>query len=162
MTDQLQAVLLGGALTLVGLLVAELRSLVVDRRQREERTMIHRREKYEEFSGVFTETLGWITHFGQSRSVQDVCSRPPPASTRRLITLATLYFPTLVDPTIEFANGLTIYYGWAIDNYRPGPSSIGAQINSAPDYEVQSKRLRQLKAALDAAITDNAPKYVRA
>jgi hypothetical protein len=75
--------------------------------------------------------------------------------------LATLYFPSLREPTAQFANALVRYHQHAIDCFSPGhPISVGASMAMVAQKDPEAKKLQEesfhLRLALDKALEDEA------
>jgi len=168
--SNLTAVMIGAVAGISGQLLTQLFghvAIIIDRRYT--RHSRHR-ERLEEMSDLVTSSLEWLQTFGAANSLEAVVSSKPPLKCRRIMTLASLYFPALVDPAREYHNSLIQYHNWCISFYDSHvPAPLGAQVQMAiqnsntPDKlkEIQMRPLF-LRQKLDDAIEAEAKKFINA
>lgn len=168
--SNLTAVMIGAVAGISGQLLTQFFghvATIIDRRYA--RHSRHR-ERLEEISELVTSSLEWLQTFPAANSLEAVASSKPPLKCRRIMTLASLYFPALVDASREYHNGLIQYHNRCISFYDPNiPAPLGAQVqmaiqrSNAPDkmQELQMRPL-YLRQQLDDAIAAEAKKFVNA
>ena len=166
--SQLLAVVIGAAAGISGQLLTQLFGHLTSMIDRRYSRLSKNRERLEEMSELVTSSLEWLQTIPAANSLELVVSSKPPLKCRRIVTLASLYFPDLVDPATEYCNSLIQHYQFCLSLYNPHiPAPLGAQVELAiqrsddPDKlrttQMQPLRLRQL---LDDAIAIHAKKYM--
>jgi hypothetical protein len=162
--SNLIAALIGGGLALSGTVVAQVFTLISSRIQRRHNRDVRQRERLERLADAVGAALPWYAALGRCRSLDEIKATPPPPEARRAAMLATLYFPSLTEPTAQFANALVQYHLHAIDCFSLGhPISVGASMAMVAQKDPEAKKLQEqsfhLRLALDKAIGDEASHY---
>ena len=168
--SSLTAVMIGAVAGISGQLLTQLFghvATIIDRRYA--RHSRHR-ERLEEMSELVTSSLEWLQTFPSANSLEAVASSKPPLKCRRIMTLASLYFPALVDPVTEYHNSLIQYHNWCISFYDSHvPAPLGAQVQMAIQRSNEPEKMQQLqmrplyaRQKLDDAIAEEAKKFINA
>ena len=164
-------VILVGAFALAGTVVGQAFSLIsglitgrVDRRHKRE---VAQKERLEKMVDDITVTLAWFPALTKCRTLEEITSAPPPPEARHAAMLASLYFPSLVDPARDYVNGLVRYYEFATGCFQSGvPATLGAQKAMAVSRNSSLTEREQepliLRQRLDDAIAAEAKKYSHA
>jgi hypothetical protein len=162
--SNLIAALIGGGLALSGTVVAQVFTLLSGRIQRRHDRDVRQRERLERLAEAVGAALPWYAALGRCRSLEEINATPTPPEARRAAMLATLYFPSLTEPTAQFANALVRYHRHAIDCFSLGhPVSVGAAMAMVAQKDSEAKKLQEesfdLRLALDKAIGEEASRY---
>ncbi len=167
MDSQLTAVIIGAGAGIAGQLLTQLCGYLTTFIDRKHERHAYFRSRLEEMSEAVTVTVDWTQSFTKANSLEAIIDSKPPAECRRLMTIASLYFPELMDPVREYCNCLIEHHNWSISFFNASaPAPLGAQIqmailNSSKPEELKEMQMRPLylRQSLDDAITKEAKKH---
>ena len=156
--------LIGGGLTLAGVIATQLFGFFFACSQRRHDRDVRQRERLERLSEAVGAALPWYTALGNCRTLEEIKSTPPPLEARRAAMMAALYFQSLADQAAAFNNALLRLYNHAIDCFALGhPVSVGASMAIVAKSDPEAKKLQDesyhLRLALDKAIIEEAKRY---
>jgi hypothetical protein len=160
----IEGILIGGAMTLAGTVIAQVVASFLAWRERENKRKLLQLDRLEKIVTAVTESLRWFQDHSKLRTVEDISSHPPPPEARQAAMLAQLYFSALVEPAAAYANALVEYHHLLIDCLDPNiPASATAHVlirmKNDPTLEKRMMAHFEARTALDAAIATEAKKY---
>ena len=157
--------LIGGGLTLTGIVVGQVFSLFSGNIQRRHESAVRNKQRLEKMTDLVSTSLAWFSKLSNCRSVEEYQATTPPPDVRQIVMLARLSFPSLVQPALDYAQACVNHYGVISQFFKPHvQASFGAQMVLAmqanPQVAKHNEEITLLRNRLDDAIAKEGKKYL--
>ncbi len=156
------AVIAAGS-ALAGVLLSQFISIGLSVFDKRHQKNILLRQKYEEMMFLFQDSLSYVQAVYNCDSFSQLCQLSSAPGTNKALGLASLYFPSLVEPLSMYSDSQLSFYHSVISLYDESkPANAGAQVVANSDHKKLLETLSNTQQLATDTIIQNAKKYTKA
>ncbi|MGD0654557.1 MAG: hypothetical protein ABSA16_09455 [Thermoguttaceae bacterium] len=162
-TFSVWSVVVGGILTIIGVIVGQSFSFISSRIKHKHRRASFLLQKLEDLTAAILDIFHWESTFRECSSIEQLASNNPASYSRRVVAIAQLYFPHLRDPAAKYSNAFIEYYKFGLDCARDDiVGNVGAQmvLKNPEAFQNHAEARKSILHQLDSAIEREAQIYI--
>jgi len=160
----MSAAMISAVSVLSGVFISQAFSLLLSIFDKRHEKKVLLRQKYEEMSFYFADSLEWIKMLhSASQSRQQLLSLTPPPESRKVLSLCLLYFPSLLDCANQYLYSQVQYFEFVAASFDETiPCNAGGQAVLQPNYQEHLDKYLHKKEQFETLMRENVSKYIKA